>query len=55
MLLKCLVFYSEENLCMSDAEESAAYVTTTMGGKQYLMLKEQAWKRLQDYYEALAQ
>ena len=40
---------------MSDAEESAAYVTTTMGGRQYLMLKEQAWKRLQDYYEALAQ
>ncbi len=40
---------------MSDAEESASYVVNTMGGKQYLMLKEQAWKRLQDYYEALAQ
>ena len=40
---------------MSDAEESAAYVTTTRGGKQDRMLKEQAWKRLQDYYEALAQ
>ncbi len=40
---------------MSDAEESVSYVTGTMGGRQYLMLKEQAWKRLQDYYEALAQ
>ena len=39
---------------MSDAEESVSYVTGTMGGKQYLMLKEQAWKRLQAYYEALA-
>ena len=39
---------------MSDAEESASYVTSTMGGRQYLMLKEQAWKRLQDYYEAVA-
>ena len=39
---------------MSDAEESASYVTSTMGGRQYLMLKEQAWKRLQAYYEALA-
>ena len=39
---------------MSDAEESASYVTTTMGGKQYLMLKEQAWKRLQAYYEELS-
>ena len=39
---------------MSDAEESASCVTSTMGGRQYLMLKEQAWKRLQAYYEALA-
>ena len=38
---------------MSDAEESVSYVTGTMGGKQYLMLKEQAWKRLQTYYAEL--
>ena len=37
-----------------DAEVSASCVTSTMGGRQYLMLKEQAWKRLQAYYEALA-
>ncbi len=39
---------------MSDAAESVSYVTGTMGGKQYLMLKEQAWKRLQDYYAELS-
>lgn len=39
---------------MSDAEESVSYVTGTMGGKQYLMLKEQAWKRLQTYYAELS-
>ena len=39
---------------MSDAEESASYVSSTMGGKQYLMLKEQAWKRLQTYYAELS-
>ena len=38
---------------MSSAEESAAYVETAMGGKQYLALKQRAWDRLVEYYNAL--
>nr|MBR4281965.1 hypothetical protein [Clostridia bacterium] len=39
---------------MSDAAESAEYVKNTMGGKQYLALKQRAWDRLVAYYENLA-
>ena len=35
---------------MGSAEESAAYVAKEMSGKQYLMLKQRAWDRLQEYY-----
>ncbi|MBR5287205.1 MAG: hypothetical protein IKU34_01275 [Clostridia bacterium] len=38
---------------MSSAEEAAAYVTGSMGGKQYLALKQRAWDRLVEYYNAL--
>ncbi len=38
---------------MSSAEESAAYVEIAMGGKQYLALKQRAWDRLVEYYNAL--
>ena len=38
---------------MSSAEESAAYVAGAMGGKQYLALKQRAWDRLVEYYNAL--
>ena len=38
---------------MSSAEEAAAYVQGTMGGKQYLALKQRAWDRLVEYYNAL--
>ena len=40
---------------MGSAEESAAYVAESLGGMQYLFLKQEAWTRLQDYYAALAQ
>ncbi len=39
---------------MSDAAESAAYATNTMGGKQYLALKQRAWDRLEAYYAQLS-
>ena len=39
---------------MGSADESVDYVTKTMGGKQYLMLKQRAWDRLVTYYDALA-
>ena len=39
---------------MSDAAESAAYATNTMGGKQYLALKQRAWDRLVTYYAQLS-
>ncbi len=39
---------------MSDAEESVKYVNGTMGGKQYLALKQRAWDRLVEYYNNLA-
>ncbi|MBE5809874.1 MAG: hypothetical protein E7318_02945 [Clostridiales bacterium] len=35
---------------MGSADESAAYVAKEMSGKQYLMLKQRAWDRLQEYY-----
>ena len=35
---------------MDDAETSAAYVADTMGGEMYLLYKEMAWMRLQEYY-----
>ena len=38
---------------MSSAEESAAYVSGSMGGKQYLALKQRAWDRLVEYYNSL--
>ncbi len=39
---------------MGSAEESAAYVSKNMSGKQYLMLKQRAWDRLQEYYANLS-
>ncbi|MBE5787175.1 MAG: hypothetical protein E7324_06495 [Clostridiales bacterium] len=39
---------------MGSADESAAYVTDSLGGMQYLFLKQEAWTRLQDYYANLA-
>ena len=39
---------------MGSAEESAAYVADTMGGAQYLFLKQAAWTRLVEYYNSLA-
>ncbi|MDD6051936.1 MAG: hypothetical protein PUC00_11845 [Clostridiales bacterium] len=39
---------------MSDASESVAYVSGTMGGKQYLALKQRAWDRLVAYYAELS-
>jgi len=38
---------------MGSAEESAAYVSESLGGMQYLFLKQEAWTRLQDYYANL--
>ena len=35
---------------MGDAAESASYVMDTMGGEMYLLYKEMAWMRLQEYY-----
>ena len=37
---------------MGSAEESVSYVMDTMGGKQYLALKQRAWERLLEYYNA---
>ena len=42
--------YTEEG--MGSAAEAAATVSTTMGGAQYLQLKEMAWDRLVEYYNA---
>ena len=39
---------------MSSAEEAAEYVSGSMGGKQYLALKQRAWERLQTYYAELS-
>ena len=38
---------------MGDAESSAKYVAENMSGVQYLQLKQDAWTRLQKYYETL--
>ena len=38
---------------MGSADESAAYVADSLGGMQYLFLKQEAWTRLQDYYANL--
>ncbi len=38
---------------MGSADESAAYVADTMGGAQYLFLKQAAWTRLVEYYNSL--
>ena len=43
--------YTEEGI--SNAEEAAAAVSETWNGKQYLSVKNDAWKRLQDYYNSL--
>lgn len=43
--------YSEEG--MGSASESVKTVAESMGGTQYLALKEMAWERLTAYYEAL--
>lgn len=43
--------YSEEG--MGSAAESVKTVSETMGGTQYLQLKEMAWERLTAYYESL--
>ena len=40
---------------MGSADESAAYVADTMGGAQYLFLKQAAWTRLVEYFNTLAQ
>ncbi len=39
---------------MGDAEASAKYVAEAMSGAQYLQLKQDAWTRLQKYYESLS-
>ena len=39
---------------MGNAEESANYVANTMGGAQYLQLKQNAWVRIQDYYKNMS-
>ena len=39
---------------MGDAESSAKFVSESMGGAQYLLLKQDAWNRLQKYYETLS-
>ena len=39
---------------MDNAQASAEYVADTMGGMLYLQLKQDAWARLQKYYESLA-
>ncbi len=39
---------------MDDAETSAAYVTNSMNGKQYLALKQKAWERVLEYYTTLS-
>ena len=39
---------------MGSADESAAYVAKEMSGKQYLMLKQRAWDRLEAYYLELS-
>ncbi len=39
---------------MGSADESAAYVNKEMSGKQYLMLKQRAWDRLEAYYLELS-
>ncbi len=39
---------------MSDAATAASAVADTMGGVQYITLKQAAWDRLVDYYENLA-
>ncbi len=38
---------------MTSAEEAASYVKDTMGGAQYLDIKEIAWEELLDYYASL--
>ena len=43
--------YTEEG--MGSAEESAATVRDTLGGTQYLALKQQAYDRLISYYNSL--
>ena len=43
--------YTEEG--MTSAEEAAATVSGTMGGAQYLALKQQAYDKLVKYYESL--
>ena len=43
--------YTEEG--MTNAEEAAATVADSLGGVQYLTLKQSAWDRLVDYYENL--
>ena len=43
--------YTEEG--MSNAEEAAATVSGTMGGAQYLALKQQAFDRIVKYFESL--
>ena len=43
--------YTEEG--MSNGAETAAAVSKTMSGQQYLLLKSDAWDRLVEYYNAL--
>jgi len=40
---------------MGNADEAAAAIADTMGGTQYLTLKQNAWDRLVDYYETLGE
>jgi hypothetical protein len=38
---------------MGSAQDAASYVSGTLGGSQYLSLKQQAYDRLVDYYNTL--
>jgi putative aldouronate transport system substrate-binding protein len=43
--------YTEQG--MGSAQDAASYVSGTLGGSQYLSLKQQAYDRLVDYYNTL--
>ena len=42
--------YNDE---MYDAEDAVAVVSEDWGGMQYLNIKQDAWDRLLEYYEAI--
>ena len=54
LLLKIIVSgYKDTGIETQDAESTAAYVTTTMSGMQYLALRQLAWQRAQEFYANL--